>query len=317
MGSQFSTVEVPQEDDHSDVLEPLHAAISDLVTSHHTILLSADYAENFEKLRLEAAKVAPVQAPHFLDSLITAMGFKRIDDELGDIDDPMAAIPEGLDKELDILKNEFDLWLGRWSLSFPAPAPEDMSYPLDFTDSEKIQLRTYANNYILANLQLVARKNIKAEDVQEALKSLRKNWPITKGNTMSIAQLVFDEAKNKQFRRTESRSRSRSTAATASRRGSTVGVQPGEDEFDDNQAKRKRQEGVDSDPESGDASSRPPKSRRIAQGRGRGRGRGRTLHRQYSSPTRKGAETSLASIGEADEGDEDEEDEDEDELLLG
>lgn len=314
--STLTTIHAPQDEDYSQIMQPLFAPLFELISRRNAIQLSANYGENFEKLRVEAAKIEPLDASPILNPLITAMGLKRSGNDLEDLEDLEeldTEVPSTLAKEIDVLWNEFNLSLHQWSQSFPAPPVGQEDFPADFSDVENQTLRKYANDFINANTHFAA-KEAKAKDIQSALEELMKNWPIAKGRGIkSIAKLVFDEAKLKYNRRTGSRSRSRSTAV-ASRRGSMSEGQheeeevggddaeddQGEDQGGPSRSRGKRPRAVDSDEEGDDDPSMSSKSMRTGRGGGRGRGRVRTPHSGRYSPSKEG-ETSLASIEETSE----------------
>jgi hypothetical protein len=276
-----------------------------------------NHGENYERLNMVISRMDPVEASPMLEPFMTAIGIKRGGPE---VDDGIDTDPGGemdaeataaLTKEVDIIWNAYNFALDRWSETFPEPSAEDMSFPLDFNEQERVTLRNYAREFIKENNHLASR-SAQLEDLQGALETLREKWPIEKGNYTAIAQLVLDEAR-REFNRSESRSRSRSAKGQPQEEG-VGGGDEDEDEDDKEehatkgkgkQSKRKRQLYTESDDESDGASLRSKASRT---GRGRGGSRGRTLARRYPSPSKIAAETALRPI---DEEDEDEDDDDE------
>ena len=214
--------------DDSDmaVLQPLYPAILEIANARSSVPLTYNHGETYERLAKAILRIQAVEvSTTMLKPFMSALGIKCIAPEVEE--EIETDTVTALDKEINIIWNEYNAFLDRWSYTFPEPSAENISWPLNFTEvrydyaksmwkvtnllpphlqKERATIRKLARNLVKEHPHL-ASKAVNPEELQEALQTLKDNWPISKGNVTAIVQLVLDEA-SREFTRSVSRSRS-------------------------------------------------------------------------------------------------------------
>ncbi|KAI4686859.1 hypothetical protein J4E81_008521 [Alternaria sp. BMP 2799] len=192
----------PENGDLSSRLWPLVDPISTLISARDSIIATHSYLDNLGRLAA-AIRTRPVTSPVCFSSFLACLHFTVVVDG-GDAGDTLA-VPEkepehtSLDEaavmaEVDVLSNEVNRALAKWSSSFPSPPSDSMIYPVDFNQTERIELRGFARKYIEKYPHL-SKLGIAREVLLATSEDILATWPIERGEKLKTAMNVSIEAR--------------------------------------------------------------------------------------------------------------------------
>ncbi|KAI4928124.1 uncharacterized protein J4E92_005607 [Alternaria infectoria] len=204
LGSPLSAVAArkPENGDLSSRLWPLVDPISTLISARDSIIATHSYLDNLGRLAA-AIRTRPVTAPACFSSFLACLHSTFIVDR-GDAGDTLA-VPDkepedtSLDEaavmaEVDVLSNEVNRALAKWSSSFPSPPSDSMIYPVDFNQTERIELRGFARKYIEKYPHL-SKLGIAREVLLATSEDILATGPIERGEKLKTAMNVSIEAR--------------------------------------------------------------------------------------------------------------------------
>ncbi|KAI4632840.1 hypothetical protein J4E80_000198 [Alternaria sp. BMP 0032] len=193
LGSPLSAVAArkPESEDLSSRLSPLVDPISILVSARDSIIVTHSYLDNFGRLAA-AIRTRPVTSPVCFSSFLACLHFTVVVDR-GDAGDTLA-VPDkepedtSLDEaavmaEVDVLSNEVNRALAKWSSSFPSPPSDSMIYPVDFNQTERIELRGFGMKYIEKYPHL-SKLGIARGVLLATSEDILATWPIERGEKL-------------------------------------------------------------------------------------------------------------------------------------
>ncbi|KAI4618059.1 uncharacterized protein J4E87_008068 [Alternaria ethzedia] len=206
LGSPLSAVAArkPENGDLSSRLWPLVDPISTLISARDSIIATHSYLDNLGRLAA-AIRTRPVTAPACFSSFLACLYFTVVVDR-GDAGDTLA-VPDkepedtSLDEaavmaEVDVLSNEVNRALAKWSSSFPSPPSDSMIYPVDFNQTERIELRGFARKYIEKYPHL-SKLGIAREVLLATSEDILATWPIERGEKLKTAMNNVNLVKGK------------------------------------------------------------------------------------------------------------------------